>query len=386
MPHNGQITSRAIERLRFPLAALVVICHCKLLYGIRFGGETLFPAAGINLVVQIFLSEVLPHVAVPMFALISGYLFFRTSGEFSRDVYLRKLRRRIHTLLLPYIIWCTFAYVVMCIRGETDFSVTGWLQGLWNRELWSDGTGALTAFGNFPADMPLWFVRDLIVAVFLSPVVYLLIKKAGFAPVVMAGIWWYVNVAAHVTGFSSVILFFFSLGAYLSVKRVDLATLCLKYRYPLYLSAIILAAADFAVLVRGYEAGAGLKYNWWIFNAYTFAGVFALFAACASLLRRVEARGAEPQDSRLSRTSFFIFAAHALFYPQLLSWLYGIMRPESDAAFLLFYLSGFTVVILLCVTAYFALNALSPTLCGILCGNRTKKIINHDIKQPLNNH
>ncbi len=373
MPHKDRLTSLTIDYLRFPMAALVVICHCKLLYGIPYGSETIFPSSGFNQYFQIFISEVLPHIAVPMFAMISGYLFFMNVAEFNKGTYLKKLQNRAKSLFLPYIIWCTIAYVISCLHGNVEPSFIRWIQGLWNTGLWTSGAEGLTAFSNFPADMPLWFVRDLIMMAVISPVIYLFIKKTGIITVIVVGIWWYVNLAAHITGFSSTITFFFILGSYLSIKKTDLAELCIKYRYPLYISSIILVAIDFVILCKGYVPGSGLKYNWWVFNAYTFLGTFAAFAICADTIRRRIAVKAM-KGSSLSSASFFVFAAHGLFYSQTLTLLYSIFRPASDIGFLLLYLLGFTIVIILCVGTYHLLNRICPKLSGILTGNRTRQL------------
>ncbi len=105
MKHD-KLTSISIDHLRFPMAAMVVICHCKLLYGISSDGTNIFPPEGMNTYFQIFLSEVLPHIAVPMFAMFSGYLFFRGVGE---------------------------------------FTVGKWAQGLWSSGLWNDSLEGMTA-------------------------------------------------------------------------------------------------------------------------------------------------------------------------------------------------------------------------------------------------
>ena len=65
--------SKVIDLLRYPMAVLVVMCHCGFLDG---GGTA----------VQIFFSETLPHVAVPLFLLFSGYLFSRKVGLTGRSI------------------------------------------------------------------------------------------------------------------------------------------------------------------------------------------------------------------------------------------------------------------------------------------------------------
>lgn len=64
------------------------------------------PDSGIPIyhTTSFFISRILASVAVPLFFFISGYLFFfRTT--FSVDVYKKKLKSRIKTLLIPYLFW-----------------------------------------------------------------------------------------------------------------------------------------------------------------------------------------------------------------------------------------------------------------------------------------
>ncbi len=365
-----KLTSLSIDYLRFPMAALVVICHCMLLYGISWNGTTVYSTGPVSTWLQIFISEVLPHIAVPMFAMISGYLFFIGVKDFNMETYKGKIGKRLKTLILPYVLWCSIAYLLSALQGSVDFSFVRWVQGCWNAGLWNDTLEGMTAFTNFPANMPLWFMRDLIMMMILTPVIWFIIKKAGIIPVAAAGIWWYINVAAHTTGFNSTIVFFFMLGAYFSIKEIDLADFCLKFKWPLYGITFPLVIVDYVILIRTFVPETGLNHNWWVFNAYVFFGVFAAFALCASVLKKRMDKGVEVRKSALSQTSFFIFATHALFYPQLTSWLYGIFRPASDMGYLLLYIFVCVLVIGLCIGGYFLFKKFLPKTCGVLTGNR----------------
>ena len=44
-------------------------------------------------------------VAVPVFFIISGYFFFYQTKAFGKEAYSKKLRKRIKTLLIPYLLW-----------------------------------------------------------------------------------------------------------------------------------------------------------------------------------------------------------------------------------------------------------------------------------------
>ncbi len=91
-----------IQRLRFPLAVMVVFIH---------SGNKPFVDSGEW--IRVMFADVIPAIAVPLFFLISGYLFFRGLERWNWDEWMKKMYRRVHTLLIPYLIWTTLyiAYV-----------------------------------------------------------------------------------------------------------------------------------------------------------------------------------------------------------------------------------------------------------------------------------
>lgn len=124
-------------------------------------------------------------VAVPVFFIISGYFFFYNVKEFNSDVYVTKLKKRGRTLLIPYLLW-NLLPVFMIIggnlfsiifRGKSFDALCSFFYGLWDDGLWHiwwDKTS-----GTMPFDSPLWYVRDLMIVVCLSPIIYWLIKRIG---------------------------------------------------------------------------------------------------------------------------------------------------------------------------------------------------------------
>lgn len=104
--------------LRFPLAAFVVILHS---FGEKIDVSSLH-ASGISGMaiyeyVGILLSNVVTQCAVPIFFIISGYLLFLKVGEYSMTVYCSKLRKRCHSLAIPYLIWITL-YILKSLVGK----------------------------------------------------------------------------------------------------------------------------------------------------------------------------------------------------------------------------------------------------------------------------
>lgn len=119
-------------------------------------------------------------VAVPLFYIISGYLFFLKMPKGIRSIP-KKLRKRVRTLLIPYIIAniLTFVFYVALnlliwkmpsLGNVVNFRVldNAIEAGPWN-------TFCLI-FIDPPIAFQLWFVRDLMVAMICSPVIYLLLR------------------------------------------------------------------------------------------------------------------------------------------------------------------------------------------------------------------
>ena len=98
--------SECINMLRFPLAILVVFVH-------SFGADidvaqlhaSVLSGAAIYDYVRLFCSVVIARSAVPIFFIISGYLLFLKVEEYSKQVYVGKMRKRWHSLVIPYLAW-----------------------------------------------------------------------------------------------------------------------------------------------------------------------------------------------------------------------------------------------------------------------------------------
>jgi surface polysaccharide O-acyltransferase-like enzyme len=121
--------------------------------------------------VETYWSKVLV-IAVPMFFFISGILFFRT---FDIKGLWDKWKKRVFTILIPYIIWCTlyYLYFVLCtnipaikglmngVEGETvKLSFGEWASWLWVNKYYT-----------------LWFLQYLIVFIAITPIIWLVLKN-----------------------------------------------------------------------------------------------------------------------------------------------------------------------------------------------------------------
>lgn len=95
--------SESINMLRFPLTILVVFVHG---FGADIDVSELHASGLTGLAlydyIRLFFSVVIARSAVPIFFIISGYLLFRKVEEYSKQVYVGKLKKRWHSLVIPY--------------------------------------------------------------------------------------------------------------------------------------------------------------------------------------------------------------------------------------------------------------------------------------------
>ena len=160
---NDELQSKTIAFLRFPLIVGAVLIHCYYkelpIGGVKVPVMDEYPI--YKLIADLF-SQVLARTAVPLFFLISGYLFFYKSS-FSWPMYGSKLRKRAQTLLLPYLFWngalvglhllieLLFPSVLSGeVKPVLDYGWCDWWDIFWAREPSEPGGMPM------PINYPLW--------------------------------------------------------------------------------------------------------------------------------------------------------------------------------------------------------------------------------------
>lgn len=346
-----RLQSRVIDLLRYPLAVLVVMCHCGFLSG---GGTA----------VQIFFSETLPHVAVPLFLLFSGYLFFK-EGRFDGALYRHKLKSRFRTLFIPYIIWSTLCFIIAVVQGQVTPTIPHYLQGLWDTALWNEGTSFSRTLPGYPVNMPLWFIRDLMILVLISSLIWFLIQKTRGWGILLMAAWWF---PAHdkFFGFGADSLFFFSLGALFAMKRVNFVQWARKYAVPFYVAAGVMLVADYVVMYKNYLAYHELRFNWLVFNIY----VVSIMGATLAIASKMADKPFAGRIIRLSSASFFLYAAHILWLEPLREFLLQVLAPTSDTAVILFYFAFIAFHCTIVTVLYFLMRRFLPKSTAVLTGGR----------------
>ncbi len=175
--------------------------------------------------------------AVPLFYMVSGYLFFLKVPEEMASIY-GKIKKRVRTLVVPYVIGCLFFIgfgVLLTVLPGVSKYMNSSVMPLFTKPVGEILRCIFYDAGNgYPCAFQLWFLRDLILIVATSPLWFMCLKhlKWGFVAVVF--VLTYLDVP-HVPFYS---LFWFVLGGQLTkvriesigkngIRTVDLLALCL---------------------------------------------------------------------------------------------------------------------------------------------------------------
>ena len=359
---NDELLSRTISWLRFPLIVGVVFIHNNI-STIRFQGvEYEFDNPDWYYAVINFFSEVLPRIAVPLFFFISGFLFFYRVS-FDRPTYRRKLKSRIRTLLIPYLIWNLVGFLLFSFKHLPVFAHI--LPGIhaypYNWQTFFDSFWAISIdpekAATMPINYPFWFIRDLMIVVVFTPVLHWLISHARLVPVLLLGLCWYFNLWFGIPGLSIAAWFFFTLGAYFSINQVNVVTALAKRSWIPWLYLVV-AVAD--VLTKGEV------YNGYIHRAGLLVGIASCFVLVACGLKSSRLR----VNRFLSDGSFFVFATHSLIIGYVTKGAYFLLRPTSPYVLILLYFLSPILTIALCLWAYHLLRRFLPKVGALVTGGR----------------
>lgn len=359
---ENSIKSKTIEWLRFFCIGAVVFLHAE---GNPIEGHDVISYQyGAFDTIRILFSDGLCRIAVPILFFISGNLFFVRLEKWDKAIWLEKIKKRVKSLFFPYIIWNLIAicfsllklYLRCVCYGENMPDIVTWFNGIGGiKFLYDTGLG-------YPANFPLWYIRDLMILTIISPVIFIYIKKFGIVGLIILYITYFMNWWFNLPGLSLAGLLFFSFGAYFSLHRTDYTLLFRKHK--------LICLAISCPLVIGMVLTYG-KHNvlWgYIERLFTVFGTVSTIGIVASLLEK----GRIAVHPFLSSSSFFVYAAHGtIALPLMLNIMSEILPNNQIGLILQYFLGSFLTISILTLIFYF-LYKWMPQTASILIGNRIK--------------
>lgn len=369
--------------LRFPLAILVVFVH-------GFGADinvTELHASGLTGLaiydyVRLFFSVVISRSAVPIFFIISGYLLFLKVKDYSKSVFMVKLRKRWHSLVVPYFSWILlfilwnlmFKVGGVLLHGKPwtgvfdYFQENGYLHLLWNSSVWEERTTwlGLETHNSGPVLLPFWYMRDLIMMVILSPIIYWIIKKIKIIFILFLIVIYVFDIRfPWISGTFSSAGLFFSVGAYFAIKKQDFTDILWKWRYPICSITILL------MVCQTYSGSAmGDMVSRMIHPWLVIFQSFALIIVASYLCKYPDLYDA---NKKLSKTSFFIYALHTFILGYIISMIKKVM-PMQDTWYMMtfIYLTAPLLCVALCIGIYWMFQKVMPGILRVMVGERLR--------------
>jgi surface polysaccharide O-acyltransferase-like enzyme len=288
-------------------------------------------------------------VAMPVFFIMSGYLFFRTNhGDRSRDsldmsdhgpvplirLFQQKIIRRFRTLLIPYLIW----NLLMAIKLKTFSWSMFWAY-------WKPAGSQIDWFGQeqmmtAPANMPLWFLRDLMVVSLLTPIIYILIRKLGLWLMGLLTILYLSGVYAFIPGLSAYAIYFFTFGAFLSIRRMDLVASLRRVEKPAYVLSVLFVISMLLTYSTPFFSSLML--------CFRLTGAIAVFCLAYRILTLTNRR----LPSVVCDSAYFIYLAHYVFFFSFIDTAFFAIFGTSIPALSIHYLLSPLIKITIFVGVY----------------------------------
>lgn len=355
---EDQLQSKVISFLRFPLIVAVVFIHSQP-SGVNIGGISLVDSNDLNTYtyVNFLISEVIARVAVPLFFFISGFLFFK--GVFNVDSYKRKLKKRCTSLLIPYLFWnlvvvALFYLLQTFLPGLTsgenklvvNYSLYDWIKIFWD------------SHGGTPICYQFWFIRDLMVVMIFSPLIYFGIKNWKEIFVILLGALWFFNIWFNLTGVSIVAFFFFSAGAYYNIMKQSFQ---LKMRPFMKYALILYPILCFFCLVL--KESILLKY---ILKFSIIVGIICAITLPAYYIKT----GKWHVNTFLSESSFFIYAYHAMALVLIEKVGVKIISNVSSGTLIIIYVFSVILTVLIGLVIYYCIKKFLPNFTNFITGSR----------------
>ena len=354
MTTDFQITqSKTINWLRFPLIVLVVYIHN---YGSAYDytpiiNWTNITSVDIYEIIRILFSKVISHIAVPCFFLISGYLFFYNVCDFNKQIYVLKLKKRVKTLLVPYLLWNIIAIIIDFCNYYGNHNLTDSINHTINN-LWY--------FFTNPLDYPLWYVRNLMILSVVSPLFFYLINK--FTKIFVILLFIGLLLEGYKTNVNSFV--FFGLGAVLSIKQLNIITTFRNVKIPMYFIAF--ATMCLCVYLNSKYTDVGKR----IYPIFILSGVISVFNIASLCVEKKVFKG----KHILTSSVFFIYAIHILL-PITWTDVYfnrAFILCEGNYTLCTFiYLLQPLIKTALCIIMFIVLKKIMPQLVSVLSGSRT---------------
>ena len=352
---NNTIDRKKLSNYNAILAILVVLLHTD--------NTALFASLSNNSLLSRFvmgfewlISKNIASFAVPSFFMISGILFYR---DFTMDKYPKKLKSRVFTLIIPYLLWNLFRFLLLYTLGKFGIieRYIGTPRVLFTIENFTEGL----LFYKY--NLGFWFMYQLILFTILAPVIRLLTKNkwVGLSVIVLLIALYSSDILGNfflVTLNRRFILLdcltYYMIGAYIGTHFFDIVNKKSKNTTVLSIAGIILGQIFNYVFMK---------------TPYLVFYILSLIVSAFSLWYLYDSFKIKSFSAKITTITFFIYAGHGTIL-EFLQIAGGYIFPDSPVTALLTYITFPVITLGVLVGLSLILKKISPKCWGIINGGR----------------
>lgn len=307
----------------------------------------------ITPLLESFISRSLGNLAVPTFFFISAILFFQ-NYDLSKMWY--KYKSRISSIVIPYLLWNTIYLITFMIIVNFPLS----RHFMDTKEISINLKVVINSVFFHQYNGVYWYMYQLILFVFFSPIIYLVMRTSYgiiVVPCLLIISYWWPVVPNYSNGIIVNSLIYWVLGAYFALhRREQVYHSCINTKKYLMLSVnLIIIRFYLEFIIHRSEI------NNYVLNFLLLLNVISLWFALDVLKFQ--------KVYEWMSMSFFIYTVHPLIVWSVKNGI-SLLLPENDVMALINYMvSGIAGVTLsMCIAKI--MNCCMPKLFSILCGKR----------------
>lgn len=214
----------------------------------------------------------------------------------------------------------------------------------------------------------LWFIRDLLVAMALSPLIWMIVRKFRMWSVILFLIPYFLYIAIPIQGFGLVALCFFPIGATFSICGKDLEWFDNKIiTGGIVAIFIILLAIKFILDINS------IHYHRIINQLMIISGVAASIVIGDIIMNCAKMDNISKWICFIGEASFFIYVGHALPIFNLLNKILTMLQDIPIVGYTLYYFLYWGLRLAIVTTTYFCMKRYCPRILSVLVGGRIAK-------------
>lgn len=354
--------SQKIKIVSFIAIILVVLQHAINFTGYIDPNSSYIGQVSVNAIFQYVVGYGISRGAVAFFFILSGFLFFR-NFDFSR--YIPKLRSRVRTLLIPYVLWSAiglgFVWILQSIPSLTEYFsalYTGVVTG-------QTPVYYIQTIANHGVSFQLWFLSDLMLYTLLAPLVYVIVRYTSVFIVLPLVVMWFLQIL--LPPFLAPLYrggVFYIVGAFFALHPITIPKENVRS-----VAVFALVSSLLILFVKTCVAFGILPTLWLTLSHLDNMTIIMGIAAIWFVYDAIPTKNLSSWMTLVTPFTFFIYVSHEPLL-EILKRIGVDLMGRSDGAMLALYI--FTVGLSLCLTIWlgYILRRFLPSVFRVLTGGR----------------